>query len=329
MALINGSPCSAALAADVALQARNRLDLAERVFALSIEAFNAPLVAYDSELERLWGSRHETEALRALNRYLKGAPRRRRRFYEAPVSFGIVPRVLAQAHRALEQVEHAARTSLRSVSDNPVYVLPTKERPLGYAISTGGYHNGMAYPAFDKLSAAWADLVGLADRHTTKLANPDVSLLPPGLVRPGMEPRWFGFGFTQVHFGEAARHAAARTFIPASETPNTQDDTAVPTFFAYEKHVQASWYLDAALAMLAATASQALWATERDAPPPLRPFLETVRAHFPPVDGTRRREPGREIERLAQAFAAAALSADLSPPARQGGARPARRRITA
>jgi histidine ammonia-lyase len=157
------------------------------------------------------------------------------------------------------------------------------------------------------------------------MQNPEVSLLPQGLMRPGMPAQWFGFGFTQVHFGEAARHAAARTFIPASETPNTQDDTALPTFFAYEKHVAASWCLDAATAMLATVASQALWAAERKAPPALADFLETVRAHFPPIDGTRRRKPGEEVERLAKAFSEAALTGGFGPPSSQNGSRPAKR----
>ncbi len=43
MALINGSPCATALAADVTLHAGHRLRLAEAIFALSIEALAAPL----------------------------------------------------------------------------------------------------------------------------------------------------------------------------------------------------------------------------------------------------------------------------------------------
>jgi histidine ammonia-lyase len=324
MALINGSPCAAALACDLALQARNRLDTAEKVFALSIEAFNAPLVAYDPDLEQLWGTAYETEAIRALNGYLRGVPRRGRRFYQAPVSYRILPRILANAHRAVEQIEEVARVSLRSVSDNPVYVLPTKEHPHGRAFSTGGYHNGMAYPAMDRLSAAWADLVSLAERHAQKLRNPEVSLLPPNLMRPGTTGQGAGFGFTLVHYGEAARHAAERTFIPGAEgDPKGQNDTALPTFFAYEKQTEAAWCLDAATAMLAVVASQALWATERSAPPQLEGFLGTIHSYFPPVDGASRRRPGEEIERLAKAFSAAALTGEL---ARRSGARARGRR---
>ena len=55
LALINGSPCAAALVADAAVAAERRLQLAYDVFATSVEAFQSPLDAYDEELEALWG----------------------------------------------------------------------------------------------------------------------------------------------------------------------------------------------------------------------------------------------------------------------------------
>src|ERR1700728_4119013 len=64
--LINGSPCAAALVADAALSSRRRLQLVLQTFALSIEAFRAPLEHYDAALELLWGDPDETAVLQAL-----------------------------------------------------------------------------------------------------------------------------------------------------------------------------------------------------------------------------------------------------------------------
>ena len=52
--------------------------------------------------------------------------------------------------------------------------------------------------------------------------------------------------------------------------------------------------------MLAILASEALHESGRDAPTPLRPFLEKVRSLVPPVDGMRALR--RDCERLAAAF---------------------------
>ena len=83
MALINGSPCAAALVADIALAGQARLALAEGVFALAVEAARAPLEAYSEDLDGLWDDEHETAALRALRALLDGRrPRSARRTRE-------------------------------------------------------------------------------------------------------------------------------------------------------------------------------------------------------------------------------------------------------
>ena len=187
--LINGSPVSAALAADTALQACHRLDHAEQIFALSVEAFGAPLDAYDGVLDDLWGDEDEASALAALRRQLEGASPDGRPSAAAPASYRVLGRVLGQAHRAVTGAEDAARVSLRSVTDNPVYVPPDEGHPLGRAFSTGGFHNAMAYPALNALAASWADLTLLAQRHVTALCTAAVSA-----HRPPVRPRGNGPG---------------------------------------------------------------------------------------------------------------------------------------
>ena len=286
--LINGSPCAAALAADAALAARRRVGLAEQVFALSIEAFRAPLDHYDAALDELWGDDHEAAALQGLRRYL--GPGEGRRNYQAPVSFRIVPRLLGQAHRALAGIEKAATVSLRSASDNPVYVPPDAAFPLGRCLSTGGYHNAMATPALDDLAAVWADLCLLCDRHGSKLLNGPVSKLPNLLMvdrHPSDSDGHGNVGYIPMAitgYLEQAKLAAQRTFIPGTESAGAgQDDVATTSFLAWSKEASAGRCLDAALAMLAVLASQALHVTDRAPPPALQPFVEALRGICPPV----------------------------------------------
>ncbi len=187
--LANGSPVSAALAADTALQAGHRLDHAEQIFALSVEAFGAPLDSYDGILDDLWGDEDEASALAVLRRYLDGASRKARRPAAVPASYLVLGRVLGQAHRAVAAVEEAARVSLRSVTDNPVYVSPDEGHPLGRAFSTGGFHNTMAYPALNALAAAWADLTLLTQRHVTALRTAAAAGATAD-ASTGLERRW-------------------------------------------------------------------------------------------------------------------------------------------
>jgi histidine ammonia-lyase len=291
--LINGSPCAAALVADAALAARRRVAMAHKVFALSIEAFRAPLELYDAALDGLWGDEHETAALRGLRQFLIGAGDGRRN-YQAPVSYRIVPRVLGHAHRALAGAEHAATVSLASISDNPVYIPPDATHPLGRCISTGGYHNAMATPALDDLSAIWADLCLLCDRHASKLLNGKVSLLPDLLMTGRHWADSDGHGnvgyvpMAITGYLEQAKLAAQRTFIPGTESAGAgQDDVATTAFFAWTKEATAGRCLDAAMAMLAMIASQAMHVTDRAAPPALQAFVADIRKIVPPVDADR------------------------------------------
>ncbi|RWC64575.1 aromatic amino acid lyase [Mesorhizobium sp.] len=311
--LINGSPCAAALVADAALAARRRLQMAHKVFALSIEAFRAPLEHYDAALDTLWGDEHEAAALQGLREFLVGAGDGRRN-YQAPVSYRIVPRVLGQAHRALSSAERAANVSLASISDNPVYIPPDDTHPLGRCISTGGYHNAMATPALDDLAAIWADICLLCDRHASKLLNGKVSLLPDLLMSGRHSADSDGHGnvgyvpMAITGYLEQAKLAAQRTFIPGTESAGAgQDDVATTAFFAWTKEATAGRCVDAAMAMLAMIASQALHVTERPAPLALQHFVDEIRGIVPPVDDDR--VLGPELAKLAEWFTERAFEA--------------------
>lgn len=302
--LINGSPCAAALVADSALGARRRIHMAEKVFALSIEAFRAPLEHYDAALDALWNDEHEATALRALRQLLVGAGNARRN-YQAPVSYRVVPKVLGQAHRARAAAERAATVSLASASDNPVYIPPDEAHPLGRCISTGGYHNAMAAPALDDLAAIWADISLLCDRHGSKLLNGNISHLPDLLMTNRHASDSDGHGnvgyvpMAITGYLEQAKLFAQPTLIPGTESAGAgQDDIAATAFLAWAKEERAGRCADAALAMLAMLASQALYVTGREAPPALRSFVAEIRDIVPPVEDDR--VLGPELASLAE-----------------------------
>jgi histidine ammonia-lyase len=311
--LINGAPCAAALVADAALAAKRRALLTEQVFALSIEAFRAPLEHYDRALEALWGDEHEAATLASLRGLLDGSASERRN-YQAPVSYRIVPRVLGHARRALASAERAATVSLSSASDNPVYIPPDADHPFGRCISTGGYHNAMAAPALDDLAAIWADICLLCDRHASKLLNGKASQLPDLLMagrHPSDSDGHGSLGYVPMAtagYLEQAKLAAQRTFIPGTESAGAgQDDVAAPAFLAWTKQQQAGRCLDACLATLAVVASQALHVTGREAPPPLRDLLSEIRGVVRPVEEDR--VLGPELLELAALFTRKAFTA--------------------
>ena len=295
MALINGSPCAAALIADVALAGRRRLALVESVFALVAEVAGAPDEHYAAELEELWGDEHEAQALQVLRALLEGSDRVRQH-HQASVSLRILPRVLGAARKAHAEAERAATVSLSAVTDNPVYLPPDAERPLGAVYSNGGYHNAQAVPAIDGVAFANTDLCQLAQRLTDHLfQNPATTPLVGGdewTVKP--------LHMVQNGWAEEARAIAAPTILSLGGFG--QNDVPALNFLAWRKATAIGRCLDAAVAVLAAIASQALYAGAREPPPPLRPLLAQIRSAFPPV--SRPRPLGGDCERLTETFTA-------------------------
>jgi histidine ammonia-lyase len=261
LALINGSPCAAALAADSALGARRRLRLALDVFALSVEAFGAPLGAYDPVFEELWDDEHETHALRELRARLD--PNAQRQTHQAPVGFRILARVLGQVGRAAATVEDVAAISLRSVTDNPVYVLPDEQFPDGRVLSTGGYHNAAAPAATHQLASSWADICQLAERHVEQL------VFPQREARSDEEEMLRLLMMVAVGYSEEARAAAQPPVLPRSGPG--QNDVAAPSFLAWSREQTAARCLEASLAVLAAAAAHSL---DREVEPSLRPLRD-------------------------------------------------------
>jgi histidine ammonia-lyase len=293
MALINGSPCAAALVADVALAGQGRLALAESVVALAVEAARAPLEAYSADLEPLWDDEHETAALRSLRGLLDGGAEDRQA-HQGAVSFRILPRVLGHLRRAQAEAERAAAVALRSVTDNPVYVLPDLDRPLGTVISTGGYHNARGPAAMDGVGSAWADLCQLAQRLTDKLLqHPSTAML---LARDEwtMKP----LHMVQTGWAEEARALAGPTLLSLGGFG--QNDVPSMSFLAWRRADAIGRCLDASLAILAALGAQALHAAGQAPPPPLAALVDDIRAVFPPVEGVRALGPDGDA--LAAAF---------------------------
>jgi histidine ammonia-lyase len=316
MALLNGSPCATALAADVALHAGHRLGLAEAIFALSVEAYRAPLDAYDEALDDLWGDEAERAVLRHLRGHLGGAVTSGRLAHQAPVSYRILPQILGQAQRAVRAVVRAATAALGSVTENPVYVPADDRHPAGRVLSNGGFHNGAAAPAIDWLTAAWADLALVAQRQVIAMHSPGSGLphllAPPGFIGGASGGATNLFGWVATGLVEEARALAAPTLLPATVN-DTQNDIASTAFGAYRSQHRAAECLDSLLAIVALVSSQALFVTGRAPAPPLAGLLAGIRSVFPPVE-TDRPDQGEQAGELAGILGRAALTGRLDFP---------------
>ena len=185
------------------------------------------------------------------------------------------------------------------MTDNPVWIdVVDDDHPHGQFVSTGGYHNPHAVMAMDCLSAAYANLCVIAERHGAKLLDGNVSLLPDQLIAPdtpdGMRRGYMGcIPMAQTGYEEEARMYAQATLLPGSESGGFgQNDVASPVFLAWSKQQRAGECLDMALASLAPIALRALDVTQRPVPKKLGGLADTVREVFPDLSGRQPFGPG-------------------------------------
>ena len=285
-----------------------RLQVAAEVFALAVEAFNAPHGHFAAELEGYWNNPHDARALSLLRRLMGPGHGGARRPYQAPVSVRILPRVLGEAFRSAAAAEEIARQSLMAVTDNPVVIPADEQLGPDPVISTGGYHNIQAAAAMDGLVAAYTNLAVLAGRIAAKLQDAPVSLLPPFL---GLEDGRSYLGILAmaiVGYEEEMRMLAQPTLLPGSEGGGyAQDDVASPIFLAWSKLDRAGLLLDQTLASLAPIAVRALQVTKRAAPEALRGLTALTAHHFP--DNSSVTPFGADIANITEAFRARIYSA--------------------
>ena len=193
LALINGSPCAAALVADAALAADAPARAGvRRLRALGRGVPGAARGVRRGARGRSGAIRSETAALRALRRRLVGAdadPGEPTRPRSASASS---PRVLGQAERSLEAAREAARHVARARSPTTrCSCRPRRQHPRGRVLSTGGYHNSVAPQALNGLAA---DLgrPRAAGRATRRAALDRAGQAPAAAPRGALEPAAHG-----------------------------------------------------------------------------------------------------------------------------------------
>jgi len=288
MALVNGAPCAAALTADIALRSRALLDVTQRVFALAVDALDAPSAHFDEALGGLWTASSEIATLRLMRDLLSSD--RPRRTHQARVSVRILTRVLAAAQDAVVYAEQVADQSLAHPGDNPSFVPATPSAPARI-VSNGGFHNHRAVVALDMVTRTTTDLVQLG-QHLLHAIYLDPEVLPR------QDNLALGISYmAAAGWSEDARLLAAPSILSFAAVG--QNDVPNPLFAAWRKADGVQSCLVGQLSLLAAIASQSFVVTGRAPATALAPTLDFVRASFPPVE--HRRDIGVDLDRLSAA----------------------------
>jgi histidine ammonia-lyase len=273
MALVNGSPFATAMACDVALTAGRRIKLAERIFALSIEAAECPAGHLDQRLADHWPDPYYRQSLGRLHALLADSKRKELK-HQAPTSWRVLPNVLASALQALEEVSRTAEIGLQALKDNPTFVCSDADGAHDLVVSSGGYHDHRAAKAIDQVNSVLMDLCVLASRHVAHLLDGGGLGLPALLAQPGDRVGAEYLSWGMIEPLATARAAAAPTTLDVGvqDPAGNQSDVASLGFIAYGKHRALARSFDACFASLAIAIALALEFREAPLPRALQAF---------------------------------------------------------
>lgn len=183
LALLNGTQFMSACGVRAILRARRLLGWADRIAALSLEAFDGRTEPFKHHVHAIRPHQGQIDTAAEMRRLLEGSelaalPKKN---VQDPYSFRCIPQVHGASKDALTYVEKVFTIEINSATDNPT-VFPDEDE----VISAGNFHGQPIALAMDFLSIALAEAGNISERRTYQLIS-GARDLPHFLVaRPGL-----------------------------------------------------------------------------------------------------------------------------------------------
>ena len=223
LALLNGTQFMSAFGVWSVLKAKKLSKIADKIGALSLDAFDGRIEPFCAPVNELRNHRGQIETAEAVRGLLEGSEliRRAKQHVQDPYSFRCIPQVHGAAKDTLSYVAERLEEEINAPTDNPT-VFPE----LDMVVSAGNFHGEPIALPMDFLAVALTELSNISERRTFRLIS-GVRGLPSFLVaNPGLNS---GFMIPQY---------AAASIVNQSKGycwPNSCD--SIPSSQGQEDHV--------------------------------------------------------------------------------------------
>lgn len=234
LALINGTQVMTAIAALAVWDAEILWTSANITAALTLEALEGILDAFDPKIHTVRPHRgqqevaHQIRLLTEGSTFVAGQHRPRPRVQDA-YALRCIPQVHGPSGDAIAYAKKVIETEMNAATDNPL-IFPEEQEVL----SGGNFHGQPIALAMDFLGIAVAELANISERRLERLVNPNLSSLPAFLTPNG----GLNSGFMIMQYSAASlvsenkvlAHPASVDSIPSSA--NQEDHVSMGTIAA-------------------------------------------------------------------------------------------------
>ncbi len=227
LALNNGTQQMVAMGSLSLYDAYDLLAAEEAALALSLEAMNGWIDAFDERIQKLRPHPGQLAVANHVRRLLAGSGMVRSITSQDPgsgrpqdpYSFRCAPQVMGAAKDALDFAKGVLEIEMNSATDNPLVL--SKD---GLCISGGNFHGQPVAMALDFVGLALSNLANISERRTSALLDPSLNNgLPSFLVgrgsRPGLASGFMAVQYTATSLvgeNKVLTHPASSDSIPTS-----------------------------------------------------------------------------------------------------------------
>ena len=192
LALLNGTQFMSAHAVWSLLQAERLSRWADRIAAMSIDAYDGRIEAFYPQTHRVRPHKGQVSTAENILNLLEGSEiiRGAKKHVQDPYSFRCIPQVHAATKDTIEYVKGVIEVEINSVTDNPT-VFPDEDM----IISAGNFHGQPIALPMDMLTLAMSELANISERRIYKLISgqrglPSFLVAKPGLNSGFMIPQY-------------------------------------------------------------------------------------------------------------------------------------------
>lgn len=192
LALLNGTQFMSAFATWAVIHTRRLARVANKVAALSLDAFDGRIEPFHDSVNRIRRQEGQIQTARYIRQILQGSQiiQRHKNHVQDPYSFRCVPQVHGATRDTTGYAEGVILREINAVTDNPT-ILPEED----LIISAGNFHGQPLALAMDYLSIALSELGNISERRTYQLLSgkrglPSFLIANPGLNSGFMIPQY-------------------------------------------------------------------------------------------------------------------------------------------
>ena len=192
LALLNGTQFMSAHAVWSLLQAERLSRWADRIAAMSTDAYDGRIEAFYPQTHRVRPHKGQVSTAENILNLLEGSEiiRGAKKHVQDPYSFRCIPQVHGATKDTIEYVKGVIEVEINSVTDNPT-VFPDEDM----IISAGNFHGQPIALPMDMLTLAMSELANISERRIYKLISgqrglPSFLVAKPGLNSGFMIPQY-------------------------------------------------------------------------------------------------------------------------------------------